>query len=69
MYRNIEDTRVLHVAGTFDLSKKLNIFNSFDLSPKTGDLSPLLSTCRTATGDMSKVDRSTCRILQVAFDT
>jgi len=66
--RNIEDTCVLQVAGTFNFSKKLNMLNSFDLSPKTGDLSPLLSTCRTATGDMRKVDRSTCRILQVAFD-
>jgi len=66
--RNVEDTRVLQVAGTFDLSKELNTFNSFDLSPITGDLSPLPSTCRTAIGDMSKGDRSAWRILQIALD-
>jgi len=38
--RNNEDTRVLQVAGTFDLSKELTMFNPFDLSPKTVDLSP-----------------------------
>ena len=50
----MEDTRVLQVAGTFDLSKELNMLSSFDLLPKTGDLSPLPSTYGTATGKSQK---------------
>jgi len=53
-------TRVLQVAGTFHLSKELNMFNSFDLSPKR-------ATCRLYRRLVER-RQATCRKSTVPFD-